>query len=202
MCEVCGTFSTRDCIKTSGDGRAKALDGVGGAPQGVGGDLAQDGFELGEQLFDRVEIGAVCGKVDKNSTAPFDGFSHSGDLVNRDIVHEHDVTSFQGRSQNLFDIGPKCLTVHRAFEHEGRGHAVVAQRSDECRCLPVAVQHLLDQALAARGAAVEAGDIARDTGFIDENEPLWIEPRLPLSQGLAIGRDVRPILLGGVQAFF
>jgi len=64
------------------------------------------------------------------------------------------------------------------------------------------VQHLLDQALAARGAPIEAGDVAGDAGFIDENQSLWIEPWLPASQGLAIGRDVRPVLLGGVQAFF
>lgn len=202
MCEVCGTFSTRDFVETSGNGSAKAFDGVGGAPQGVSGDLAQDGFELSEHLFNRVEIGAVCRKVDKNRAARFDGFSHAGDLVNWDIVHEHDVTSFQGRSENLFDIGPKRRAVHRAFEHERRGHAVVTQRSDECRCLPVAVQHLLDQALAARGAAIKAGDIARNAGFINENQPPWVEPWLPSSQGLSIGRDVRPLLLGGVQAFF
>ena len=202
MCEVCGTFSTRDFVETSGDGPAKALDGVGGAPQGVGGDLAQDGFELGEQLFNWVEIGAVCRKVDKNRAALFDGFSYAGDLVNRDIIHEHDVTSLQRRSQDLFDIGAKGFTVHRTFEHERRGHAVVPQRGDKGRGLPIAVQDLLDQTLSARGATIETGDVARDAGFIDENQPLWIKPWLSPSQGSASGRDVRSILLGGVQAFF
>ena len=202
MCEICGTFSTRDFVKTSGDGLAEPLDRVAGALEGVGGDLAEDRFELGEQLFDRVEIGTVGGKVDKNCTASFDGLSDAGNLVNGDIVHEHDVTAFQGRSENLFDIGLERLAVHCAFEHERRRHTVVAQRGDECHGLPVAMQHLLDQALSARGAAVEAGDVAGDTGFIDENEPLGIEPWLPPSQGLAVGRDVRPVLLGRVQAFF
>lgn len=202
MCEVCGTFSTRDFIETSGNGFAEAPDGVGGTLQGVGGDLAQDGFEFGEPLLDGIEIGTVCRKVDENCAAPFYGFPHASNLVNRDVVHEHDVTSFQSGSENLFDIGPKRLAVHGAFEHEGRGHTVVAQRSDECGGLPVAVQHLVDQALSARGAAVEPGDVACDAGFIDENEPLGIEPWLPPSQGPAIGGDVRPILLGGVQAFF
>jgi hypothetical protein len=49
---------------------------------------------------------------------------------------------------------------------------------------------------------METGDIARDAGFIDENQPFWIEPWLSPSQGSAIGRDIRSILLGGVQAFF
>jgi hypothetical protein len=50
------------------------------------------------------------------------------------------------------------------------------------------VQHLLDQPLAPWGTAVQAGNIAGNAGFIDE--------------GLTLGGDVRPILLGGVQAFF
>jgi hypothetical protein len=59
----------------------------------------------------------------------------------------------------------------------------------------------VNQALSERGAAIETGNIARDAGFIDENQPLWIKPWLPPLQGSAIGRDVRSILLGGVQAF-
>jgi len=202
MSEVGGAFSTRDFVETSGDGLAQAPDGVSGALEGIGGDLAEDGFELGEQLFDGVEIGAVCRKVDEICATPFNGFLHAEDFVDRNIVHEHDVASLQGRSQNLLDIGPKRFAVHRAFEHERRADTVVTQRSDECCCLPVAVQHLLDQALTAWGAPIEAGDVAGDGGFIDENQSLWIEPWLPASQGLAIGCDVRPVLLGGVQAFF
>ena len=102
----------------------------------------------------------------------------------------------------MLGIGPKRLAVHRAFEHERRADAVVTQRSDECCCLPVAMQHLLDQTRTARGAPIEAGDVAADRGFIDENQSLCIESWLPALQGLAIGRDVRPVLLGGVQAFF
>lgn len=122
--------------------------------------------------------------------------------MNRNVVHEHDVTSFQSRSEQLLNIGPKGLAVHRSFEDEGRGHAVVAQCSDEGGGLPVALQHLVDQAFTARGAAVDAGDIARDAGLIDEGQPFWIKPRLLSSQGLTRGGDVRPILFGGVQAFF
>ena len=189
-------------VETRCDGLAQAVDGVGGALEGIGCDLAEDGFELGEHLLDRIEIGTVCGKVDKNCAAAFDGLLHAGDLVNGDIVHEYDVISFQSRSEKLFDIGPKRLAVHCAFEHEGRGHTVVAQGGDECEGFPVAVQHLLDQALALRRAAPEAGDVGRDAGFIDEDQPFWIKPWLPSSQGVARGGDVRPILFGGVQAFF
>ena len=195
-------MGARDFTEAKGDGLAEVLDGVGGPLQRVRGNLAEECFELGEQLLDGVEIGTVWRKVARNCAAPFDGFLHAGDLVNRDVVHEHDVTSFQSGNEKLFDIGPERLAVHRSFEHEGGAHAVVAQGRDERGGLPIAVQHLLDQTLASRRTAVETGDRGRDAGFIDEDEPPWIEPRLPSSQGLARGRDVRPILLGGVQAFF
>ena len=122
--------------------------------------------------------------------------------MNRDIVHEHDVTSFEGGGENLFDVGSERLSAHCSFEHERGADTVMAQRRDEGGCRPLAVQYLVDQALAARRAAVEAGDIARNAGFIDEHQPLGIKPRLPAVQGLTRGDDVRPILLGGVQAFF
>jgi hypothetical protein len=64
------------------------------------------------------------------------------------------------------------------------------------------MQHLLDQTLAARRAAVETSNIGRNAYFIDEDELFWIKPRLPPSQGVTLGGDVRPILFGGVQAFF
>jgi hypothetical protein len=200
--EIGSTFSTRDFVKTSSDSLAQALDGVGGTLKGISCELAEDGFELGKELLDGIEIGTVCGKVDENCTASFDCFAHASDLVNRNIIHEHDVTFFQARSENLFDISPERLAVHRPFEHEWRSHTVMAQRSDEGGSFPVAVQHLLNQTLSSRRAAVEAGDIARNAGFIDEYQLLWIEPRLSSSQGLTFGGDVRPILLGGVQAFF
>ena len=178
------------------------LDRIGGTFESVSGDLAEDGFELGEHLFDWIEVRAVSGKVEKNGATRFDGFLNSGDLMHRNVVHEHDLAFLQGRSQDLLDVGSKCLAVHRAFEYERRRHPVVAQRGDEGRGLPVAVQNLVDQAFAARGAAIEASDIVGDAGFIDENQSSRIKLWLLPSQGSTIGRDVWSILLGGVKAFF
>lgn len=64
------------------------------------------------------------------------------------------------------------------------------------------MQHLLDEPLAPWRSAIEPGDIGRDTGFINEDEPFRIKPRLLPLQSLTIGGDVRPILFGGAQAFF
>jgi len=41
----------------------------------------------------------------RNRAAPFDRFLHAGDFVNRYVVHEHDVTSFQSGSDLNFAPG-------------------------------------------------------------------------------------------------
>ena len=64
------------------------------------------------------------------------------------------------------------------------------------------MRHLLDKPLALRGSPVEAGNRRRNTGFIDEDKPLRIEPWLLFLQTLTCGGDVRPVLLGGPQTFF
>ena len=116
----------------------------------------------------------------------------------RYVVHEHNVTPLQGTSEDLFDIGPKCLAVHRAVEHKRCSHSVVAKRSDKRGCLPIAMQHFLNQALAAWSAAIDPGNAGHHAGFIDEYELFGVQPRLPPSQSAALGRDVWAILFGGV----
>jgi len=78
----------------------------------------------------------------------------------------------------------------------------MTQRRDESDGFPVPMRHFLDEPLALRCSPVEADDRRRDAGFIDENQPLQIKPRLLLLQGFTSGGDVRPVLLGGPQTFF
>src|SRR6266705_3465344 len=125
MGQVCSTLGARDFVKTRCNCFAEVLDGIGGAPERVSGNFSKNGFELGEELFDRVEIWTVCREVDKKRTARFDGLPHTCNFVNTDVVHENNVTASQSRSENLFDISLEHLAVHGSFEQEGRSHAIV-----------------------------------------------------------------------------
>jgi hypothetical protein len=78
----------------------------------------------------------------------------------------------------------------------------MSQRADEGDGFPVSMRHLLDEPLTLRRPTIEAGDRGRDAGFIDEDKPFRVEPRLLLLQRLTCGGDVRSILLGGPQTFF
>jgi hypothetical protein len=62
--------------------------------------------------------------------------------------------------------------------------------------------HARDQPLAAPAAAVGRRHIGLGPGFIDENEAFGIDPALIPAPTFAAARNVRPIQLAGVQAFF
>ena len=96
------------------------------------------------------------------------------------MVHEHNITFLDGRSGELFDRGLAHLTGHRAFEHEGSVHTVMTQRGDERHGFPVSMRYFLNQSFASWCAPVVSSYRRRDGGFVDENQPLRIQPRLLL----------------------
>jgi len=49
---------------------------------------------------------------------------------------------------------------------------------------------------------VRAGHVGLHPGFVDEDQTLWVNLILVLFPLLASTRDVGPVLLAGVQAFF
>jgi hypothetical protein len=166
------------------------------------GNLAKHGLELGKQLLDRIQVRAVCRKVEQNCTPGFDRLFNAFDHVNARIVHEYDIVLLQARSEELFDVGLECFAIHGAFEHKGCGNAVVTQCCDECNGLPVSVQHFLDESFTLRRPAVQTCNRRRYAGFIDEYQPSRIKPLLSPLQRPTGGGHVRAILLGCPQAFF
>ena len=89
--------------------------------EGICGNLPKHGLELGKQLLDRIQVWAVCRKVERNCTAGFDCLFDAIDHVNACIVHEYNIAPLQSRSEELFDVGLERLAIHGAFEHKGCG---------------------------------------------------------------------------------
>jgi len=102
------------------------------------GHFAQPVFELGEDLFDGIEVRTVGGQQALRRPAGFDGFSNAGEFMATEIIHHHDFARRQGRHQNLLDIGEELCAVDRAIEDTRSGDAIVAQRRQKGRRLPVA----------------------------------------------------------------
>jgi hypothetical protein len=80
------SLSLRDSLRIGrGEGFERVGDGVDEGVEGSRRGLAQQGFELGEPLLDRVEIGAVGRQVKQTGAGVFDGCSDVFDLVARQI---------------------------------------------------------------------------------------------------------------------
>jgi hypothetical protein len=66
----------------------------------------------------------------------------------------------------------------------------------------MAVRHASDEALTAGRSPIVSGHLGRDRGLVDEDEARRTQLGLLSFQRSALGGNVRPILLGGVQCFF
>ena len=187
-------------------GRAEAVqqrpEPPPGRLNGAFGRVAEQSFELSEDLFDRVEIGGVGRQEAEGGPRLLNGRPHGGPLVAAQIVHNDDIARDERRQQTLFDIGQEAGAVDRAIKDTRSGQPVVAQRRHEGQRLPVAVGPGRSQPLAPGAAAMATGHVGLGPGLIQEHEATWIQLALPALPPAAAARDVRPVLLGGHQAFF
>jgi len=126
----------------------------------------------------------------------------AGDFVAGEVVHDDDVAGTEGWGQHLLEIGHEDLAGHGAGEDVGGGDPVRAETGDQGRGHPMAVRHGIDQPQSPRTASILAGHIGHCRRLVQEHKAIGIKGRLPPNEGLARFYDVRPALLGGVQAFF
>ena len=95
--------------------------------QGSGGSLSQQSFELGEELFDGIEVGAVGRQVSQLGAGSFDCIADAGDLMASEIVHDDDVAWSQDRHEELLDVSLEACAIHRSVEHAWRHDVTDAQ---------------------------------------------------------------------------
>ena len=194
--EVVSAFRGSEEVKEAADRRPeRAVDGS------LGG-LAQERLELGEGVFDWIEVGRVGGQVEKARARRFDPLARRRPLVAGQVVHDDDIAHAQFGSKDALDIGLEGEPIDRAVEHERRNHAARRQAGDESRRFPVAVGNANPQPLAAAAAAVGPSHVGRSPGLIDEDQAFGIEIELAFEPGFAPLQDVGAVLLRGVSGLF
>jgi hypothetical protein len=166
------------------------------------GELSQEGFELCEGFLDRVEIGAIGRQIDERGTTSFDCPAHAGNFVTAEIVHDDDIAGRERGREDLFDIGEEGLAIHRSVEDERRGEAAGTQPGDKGRCFPMPIRNRRDEPLATRSASALARHVGGCPGLIDKDQTIWIQACLVGAPNLPCGRNIRPLLLGGVKRLF
>ena len=88
-------------------------------------------LELGEGVFDWVEVGTVGRQVEKFGVLRLDRIPDAGDLVGGQVVHDDDIAWLQSRRQHLLDPSEKAFSVHRSVEQHWRDEACQRQTADE-----------------------------------------------------------------------
>ena len=128
--------------------------------------------------------------------------THGAAFVAAEVVHDDDVAGLQRGHEDLRHVGKKALCVDRAVEYARCADAVMAQACKKRQRLPVAMRNLRDQPLAARSPPMRSGHVGLGPGLVDEDQTLGIELSLMPPPSQPPARNVGPILLAGVQAFF
>ena len=164
--------------------------------------LSHPVLNLGECLFDRIEIGQVRRQEPEPCSGGLDDLADGGCLVAAEIVHDDDVAGFEYRHEDLLDIGAEALAIDRPVEHAWRRQPVAAQRAEEGQRAPVPVRGEAAQAFAAGSPAAQRYHVGLDPCFIDEDQPSRIETGLQGPPALPAPGDVRASLLKGEQCFF
>lgn len=166
------------------------------------GGLAQIRLDLPERRLDGIEIGGVFGQELKAGVMIGNCFGDGCALVTTEMVDHHNLARPESGSEALFGVGCEDLGVDGTVDHHGCEHLVSSYGGDQGRGLPAAVRNFGDEPLAARAAAMGPCHVGLDPGLVDEDQLVGRQLRLPFAMRPASLRDVRPVLLGGVQRFF
>ena len=159
-------------------------------------------FELCEDLFDRVEIGAIGRQEDQMGAGGSDRGAHRLTLVASEVVHHNDIAFGQCRDQYLLDIDQEAFGVDRAIKHPRRCDPIVAQRSQERHGLPVAERDFGPQPLAFGRPSTQRRHVGLGPRLVDEHQSGGINLVLVGLPSRPLAGDVGPILLAGQHGFF
>lgn len=147
--------------------------------------LAQQGFQLGEDLLDRVQIGRVWRQIDTCRTRCLDDRANRDQLVGGQVVHHHDIAGRQRRNQAFVELNLKDFAVHRAVDDERRGDRVDPQASHECQGLAVTMRDAANHACTTLTTPTLAHHCGVGAGFVNKTSLAGSDP------GCALRHDVR-----------
>src|ERR1700744_5370078 len=156
-------------------------------------------LDLGEGLFDRIEVGRVWRQIPEPCAGRFDQASQGSRIVAAEIVHDDDVARLKLRNENLLNIGAEAFAVDGAVEQARRGEAVAAQGAKERQRPPVAVWREAPYPLAFWPPSAQWGHVGIDPSLVEKDEAWRTKLGLPLAPAPASTCDVGASSLEGEQ---
>ena len=159
-------------------------------------------LELGEHLFDRVQVRRVWWQVEQLCLGCADRLTDGGAFVAGQIIHDHDVAWCQCGHEELLDPFGEAGSIDRLIENARSIDPVAAQGGDERHSPPVAIGHLGMEPLALGCPTSQRSHIGLGPSLIYEDETAGIKPPLILLPLRAPPCNLGPQLFGGKYAFF
>src|SRR5690606_66503 len=128
---------------------------------------AHPGFDLCEDLLDRVAVWWIGRQIPEPCAGSLDGLPDSSGRVAPEIGHDDDVVRLGSGDKLLLDVGAKGLAVDRAVEDARGGQPVATQGAEEGERAPVAVRREGAEPIALWSPSSQRGHIGLDPGLID-----------------------------------
>jgi hypothetical protein len=174
------------------------VDGVLGSSHGGSHGL----LDLGEELLDGIEIGAVGRQEDDPCADPPDCLTHSLTFMATEVVEHDDVIGRQGLDQLLFHIGQEGIGIDRAIENPWRIDTVASEGCDESHCPPMAMGNMGDQPRASLAPSPDRGHVGFHPGFVNEHKAARVDLTLMAFPPFALTGQLRPVLFSRQNGFF
>ena len=152
-------------------------------------------FELGENLFDGIEIRAVWRQKQQVGSGRADRLANGLVFVTSEIVHHHHIARLECRNPFMFDIGSEDVAIHRAIEYSRRVDPVMSQGGNEGRGIPVAEGGSAWQVVTLWCPAPDRHYVRLHPGFVNEHETARVDPMLVALPALPATFHVRAIAL-------
>lgn len=159
-------------------------------------------FDLGEELFDRIEVGRVFRQEDELGTGLPDGLADGFGFMGAEIVHDDDIAGDQGRHEHLLDIDLEALAVDRPVEEPRRLDPIAPERRQEGHRVPMAERSGLWQSLTSGRPAAERRHVGFGPGLVNKDEAGGINLRPELQPLAASAGNVGALALAGDQRLF
>src|ERR1700692_651235 len=159
-------------------------------------------FDFGEDLLDRIEVGAVGRQEEQVSSPGADGVAGWLALVTAEVVEDDDLALCQGGCQYLLDVEGEEFAVDGAVDDPRRADPVVAQRRDEGHGFPMAEGRRGFETLPTRPPAAQRRHVGLDPGLIDKDQARSVNPALMGLPAYLFTGDIGALLLGWPDRFF
>ena len=191
ICALAGAEAFEDGLECIADGIERA-----------GSHAPQERLELGKDLLDRVEVGAVGREIEQPHPGIFEALADACDLVSGKIVDHHDAAGLHLWDQPFFEPLLEDFSGHRARDQHRGEDAVMLEACHEGLCHPVPMRGLTQQFLALPAPAMRPHHAGCRAGFIDEHKAREVETGLGCRPELTRQGNVRPVLLARKYRFF